>query len=144
MSFCKSTGTIATKIPMVVLTFLFLAVDALSEEDGTQSIPNSEIHSAYANGNEIIYNFRDGKLEYRFIAGRMKGAFNRNLDFVSQRIDGDIYLVSWHDTNNAFYMTLVLDLKNNKEYFTSIIGYANEDPQTNFLQAEIVSVKYLD
>ena len=144
MSFCTSAGTISTKLPLVVLTLLFLAVDALSEEDGIQNIPNLEIHSAYANGNEIIYNFRDGKLEYRFVAGRMKGAFNKDLDFVSKRIDGEIFLVSWHDTKNAFYMTLVLDLKNNKEYFTSIVGYANEAPQTNFLEADIVSVKYLD
>ncbi len=46
--------------------------------------------------------------------------------------------------SNAFYMTLVLDLKNNKEHFTSIIGYANETPQTNSLEADIVSARYLD
>jgi hypothetical protein len=74
----------------------------------------------------------------------MKGAFGRNLDFMSRRIDDEIYLISWHDTSNAFYMTLVLDMQNNKEYFTSIIGYANESPRTSFLEADIVKVTFLE
>ncbi len=73
----------------------------------------------------------------------MKGAFAKNLDFLSRRIDDEIYFVSWHDSNNAFYMTLVLDLKNKKEYFTSIFGYANESPQTNFMEADIVNITLL-
>jgi len=144
MSYCKSVSATLCKLPLIFLTFLVYTATAFGEEGEAQGIPNSEVHSVYANGNEVIYNFRDGQLEYRFVAGRMKGAFNNNLEFVSRRIDDDIYLVSWHDTSNAFYMTLVLDMKNNKEYFTSIIGYANEAPQTNFLEAEIVNVTFLD
>jgi hypothetical protein len=144
MGFSTQVGAISFKLCLGFLVFLVHTSTALGAEDGVQGIPNSEIHSAYANGNEVIYNFQDGKLEYRFVAGGMKGAFNKDLDFVSKRIDDDIYLVSWHDTRNAFYMTLVLDLKNNKEYFTSIIGYANETPQTNFLEAEIVSFTLTD
>ncbi len=127
---------------LVLLMFLTYAGFASAEE--SSGIPNSEIHSLQKNGNLIIYTFQDGKLEYRFADGPMKGAFARNLDFVSRRIDDDIYLVSWHDTNNAFYMTLVLDMKNNKEHFTSIMGYANESPQTNFLEADIIKFTPLD
>ena len=144
MGFCKSVRATSFSTSLVFLALLAYTGAALGETEGDQGIPNSEIHSVYESGNEVIYNFRDGKLEYKFIAGRMKGAFNKGLDFVSSRVADDIYLVSWHDEGNAFYMTLVLDLKNKKEHFTSIIGYANETPQTNFLEAEIVKVTFLD
>ena len=144
MRFRKSVDSISSQLTLLIFTCLVFSATAFGEEEAALGIPNAEIHSVYASGNEVIYKFRDGKLEYRFVAGRMKGAFNEGLDFVSRRVADDIYLVSWHDTNNAFYMTLVLDLKNNKEHFTSIIGYANEVPQTNFLEADIISVRYLD
>ena len=35
-------------------------------------------------------------------------------------------------------------MKNNKEHFTSIMGYANESPQTNFLEADIIKFTPLD
>ncbi len=129
---------------LACLVSLLYACIAAGEESQSQGIPNVEIHSAYENGNVIVYTFRDGKLGYEFTAGPIKGAFNSNLEFESRRIADDIYLVSWHDTNNAFYMTLVLDLKNNKEHFTSIIGYANDAPRTEFLEAEIIRVTYLE
>jgi len=116
----------------------------LGEEDNSQSLPDIEIHSIYADGREIISTYKDRQLEYRIVSGRMKGAFARGLDFVSRKIEDQIYLVSWHDQNNAFYISLIIDLKNNREYHTSIMGYSNENPMTNFLAAEITSIKLLE
>lgn len=142
MSFRRCYVTNFPRLLWILPLIFAFGGTALGEENVAQDLPNIQVHSAYAHG-EIVYTFRDGKVEYEFVSGRMKGAFARDLDFVSKQIEDEIYLVSWHDTNNAFYMTLIFDLKNNKEYFTSIMGYANESPQTNFLEADIIKITLL-
>lgn len=129
---------------IALLLCLSFSSEVFSEEDASQSLPNIEIRSKYADGREIISTYKDRQLEYRIVSGRMKGAFAKELDFVSRQIEDQIYLVSWHDKSNAFYISLIIDLKNKKEFHTSIMGYGGESPRTNFLAAEITSITLLE
>jgi hypothetical protein len=129
---------------MALLLFLSFSSGVLGEEDAPQSLPNIEIRSVYADGREIISTYKDRLLEYRIVSGRMKGAYAEGLEFDSRKIGDQIYLVSWHDKSNAFYISLIIDLKNNMEYHTSIMGYGDESPRTNFLAAEITGTEILE
>ena len=103
-------------------------------------IPNVSYEARYPNGPAIAYRFVNGVLEYRLLG---PGIINTGLSFKSRTLGDQLYLVSWNDKTNQFFMTLVIDFANRKEYFSSILSYGSDDPETNFLEADISAVEFL-
>ena len=117
------------------LTLLLLRCSVVAAQ-----LPDVSYEAHYPGGPAIAYTFANGVLEYRLLGPGIK---NTGLQYQSRTLGDQQYLVSWNDETNKFFMTLVIDFANRKEYFSSILSYGSEEPETNFLEAEISAVRFL-
>ena len=107
-----------------------------------QAMSDIEISTKYSNGT-IVSTFKDDMVSYKFTEGRMKGAFAKNLRYESHLIGEYMYFVVFHDTNNNNRFTLVIDLKNKREFTSAIMSYKSDRSYNFVTDGEIINVKRL-
>ena len=128
-----------TSVQRVLIGFV-LATSVFLSSGVAAQIPNVSYEARYPNGPAIAYTFADGVLEYRLLG---PGIMNTGLQYQSRTLGDQLYLVNWNDKTNKFFMTLVIDFASRKEYFSSILSYESDEPETNFLEADISAVEFL-
>jgi phenolic acid decarboxylase len=116
---------------------------AFSQETDIQALSNIEIRYTYSDGASVILTIKNGKLGYRWTAGIAEGSEVNELTYYSKELADSIYLVSWHDSENKNFVTLIFDFNLMVEHGTAIIFYATPYERTLFDEAIINKVSRL-
>ena len=132
-----------TRAVFVWFTVFLFPLASISQEPNKQALSNVEISYTYSDGGAVILTMKDGKLGYRWTAGVFKGVEVANRTYFSRKIADSMYLVSWHDTENKNFVSLVFDLKRSIEYGTALIAYSKPDEVAMFDDAKISRVSWL-
>ena len=124
---------------------LFLVVTlgphvAIAQEPTPQLLDGMEIEYTYTDGGTVVANFDDGRLSYRWTAGPFAGTAVADRIYKSRQIGDELYLVSWHDTENLNFATLVFDFQRNREYGSALVGYGTDQATVLFDEAVIQRV----
>ena len=127
----------------ISFTVLLFPLAAISQEPDKQALSNVELSYTYSDGGSVILTLKDGKLGYRWIAGAFKGINVSGRTYISRKISESMYLVSWHDTENKNFVSLVFDLNRKIEYGTGLLSYGKPDEAAHFDEAKIKNVKWL-
>ncbi len=109
-----------------------------------ETIGNVSIRSTYPYAGTVVTTLGQDTLQYQFVEGRLKGAAGKDLKFSSKRIGDGIFLVSWHDTVNGNYVSLIFDLRNKVEHITALMGYPLDNPGISFQTGTIDEVTWTD
>lgn len=121
-----------------LLLFASGRTSVMAQEPNGQLLDGLEIEYTYSDDvGTVVANFYDGKLAYRWIEGPFAGVEVRDRAYQSRRIGEDLYLVSWHDTENLNFVTLVFDFGRKREYGSALIGYTTDQEQVLFDEAVI-------
>jgi hypothetical protein len=75
----------------------------------------------YKAGGGLKIAFAEGKLQYEWISGPRKGNHAENIPYQSRRIGNEVYLVNWHQPDKPDFVSLVIDLKQNRLYSSAIL-----------------------
>ena len=95
----------------------------------------------YQNAGAIDIAFSDGKLTYKWIAGRNAGEPAKTLPYKSKKLDTGMYLVNWHEPDTKNFVTSVYNLKNNICAVSVISKYDSDRPFLGFQAGVIEHVK---
>lgn len=109
-----------------------------------QALSNVELSYIYSNGGAVTFTISDGKLSYLWTAGPFEGNQMTDLNYTSWEVDDSTYVVSWNDTENKNFVSLIFNLDEMKEYGTALISYGTPQEATIFDQARIEKVTWLD
>jgi hypothetical protein len=84
----------------------------------------------YQDGKAIHMEFNNGKAKYEWVAGPGKGNGNEDISYRSTKIDQNIYVVNWHETDKKDYLTIVFDFNRMVVHSSVIVGYENKPERT--------------
>lgn len=91
----------------------------------------------YQNAGAIDITFDEGQLTYKWVAGRNLGEPAKTYAYKSRKIDSDVYLVNWHETDSSNFVTMVYNFKSNACAVSVISNYKSDKPFLGF-QAGII------
>ena len=125
---------------VLCLVMAFAPQAVRSQEPTPQLLDGMEIEYTYEDGGTVEANFEDGRLSYRWTSGPFAGTAVADRIYRSRQIGDELYLVSWHDSENLNFATLVFDLRANLEYGSALIGYGTDQATVLFDEAVIQRV----
>lgn len=82
----------------------------------------------------------DDKITYRWLNGRNAGQPSRSYDYKSKKIDTDIFLVNWHESEENNFVSMVYNFRSNSCLASVISKYGEEKPFLNFQSGVIEQV----
>jgi len=91
----------------------------------------------YQAGGGLKIAFAEGKLQYEWISGARKGNQAANIPYQSRKIGDEVYLVNWHQPDKPDFVSLVIDLKQNRLYSSAILRYGTGNEMIHFKEATI-------
>ena len=95
----------------------------------------------YQGGGGLQIAFADGQLQYEWISGPRKGNNAKEIPYQSREIGEDVYLVNWHEKDKPDFVTLIIDLKQNRLYSSAILRYGTSKEMIHFKESTIKHVK---
>ena len=110
----------------ILLTIVVVSFSLNAQESVDQALSQIELEYTYSDGGAVILTIKE-KLSYRWTAGPFKGAAVSDRIYKSRKIDDEMYLVNWHDTENKTFVSLIIDLKNKKLFGSALIKYGTEE-----------------
>lgn len=116
---------------MTALALLGAASNATANEDG-HHLDGVSLTYYYQSGWGVSMAFTDGTLSYEWVAGPPTGAANADVPYRSRKVGPRAYLVSFHEPENANYVTLLLNFDQNVMAGTALLGYGGEEATVHF------------
>lgn len=134
------------KIFRQMTLFIVIALAPLisfSQEAERQALTDMKISYTYSDGGAVELTVKGNKLAYLWTAGVFEGTEVAELDYYSREISNSIYLVSWHDSVNLNFVSLIFNFDLMTEHGTAILSYGTPDEVTLFDEARIDSIERL-
>jgi uncharacterized secreted protein with C-terminal beta-propeller domain len=126
----------------ILLTIVLVSFSLKAQEPEDQALSQIELEYTYSDGGTVVLTMNE-KLSYRWTAGSFKGVAVSDRIYRSRRIGDEMYLVNWHDKENKNFVSLIIDLKNQKVYGSGLIAYETENETSGFDEATINRTTWL-
>lgn len=91
----------------------------------------------YQNASAMDVSFADGKLSYKWIAGRNADEPEKTYAYKSRQLDAEMYMVNWHEPDSKNFVTMVYNFNNRTCAVSVISKYSGEKPFMGF-QAGVI------
>jgi hypothetical protein len=121
---------------------LLLGLTAHAQDQG--GLAGVQLDYTYEDGGRVVLSFEDGQLSYRWLSGPFEGVEERGLQYQHSAIRPNLYVISWHDTDNFNFVTLIVDLEHNVLQSSAVLYYGTEDEVTSFARANINAVRHIE
>jgi hypothetical protein len=136
--------SIATRLAAIQRPLAIREGVVKSEASEPQSLDGIEVDYTYSGGGRVILSFYDGYLRYRWLSGPFEGVEESDLKFQSKKIGAEKHMVSWHDTKNFNFATLIFDFDEKVVHSSALIYYGTENEVSSFDQAVMNSIRRVE
>ena len=109
-------------------------------DNAANTLAGTELEYTYEDGGTVILALQESTLGYEWTSGPFKGTVREGRAYQSRSIGQNIYLVNWHDAENAGFATLLIDLDAEKVFGTALVNYRDQEPIALFDEAKITKV----
>ncbi len=113
------------------------------ESKGIHGLANTKIEYTYTSGDRVILAIGLTTLDFEWFGGHLDGTRIGGLDYICKETRQGQFLVKWHNLNANSFVTLLIDIKENKIYGSAIVEYLSDDPFEIFDEATITQFSKL-
>ena len=145
--------------PLIVAALAMICGVALAttpELHGEGARNDVVVPAALLDGTTLVYTLVDGQsfeisfqkgfVNWRGLAGVMKGKTGRNVSYAAHKLDSGVYRVRWNDERadeDYDFVTLLIDLNQSTLFDCSLLNYGDKSaakPEVRFMPGVIHSV----
>jgi hypothetical protein len=83
----------------------------------------------YAELGTVVVEFYDGLVKFQWIAGALQGEAGEGFAYLAKQISASHYLANWHEPEARAFVTLFIDLQENRVHSSVLAAYTTEDEQ---------------
>jgi hypothetical protein len=112
--------------------------------DNTRSLENKTIEYTYTTGDKVILAIGIETLSFEWRGGQLDGTRIGDLLYTCKGTRDGQFLLKWHNLNAKSYVTLLIDIKENKVYGSAIMYYQSDELFEIFDEATITQISKLD
>lgn len=129
---------------LLVAAFLVFATPSqasTSLETEEHLLDGTSFTFQYQNAGAMDVSFANGEMTYKWIAGRNADEPVQTYAYKSRKLDSEMYLVNWHESEAKNFVTMVFNFKSNTCAVSVISKYASEKPFMGFQAGVIEHVR---